>query len=75
MLVDVDGKTHRRVADDLGLSVSGMKSRVQRARGQLRELLEQCCVIGLDRTGAIATVRSATTGCNCDDAAVSAASA
>jgi RNA polymerase sigma-70 factor (ECF subfamily) len=64
--VDVDGQTHQQAADQLGLSVSGMKSRVQRARRQLRELLEQCCTVGLDRTGAVASYRptpSAACGC------------
>jgi RNA polymerase sigma-70 factor, ECF subfamily len=63
--VDVDGQTHQQAADQLGISVSGMKSRVQRARRQLKELLEQCCVVGLDRTGAVATYRPTATTCGC----------
>jgi RNA polymerase sigma-70 factor, ECF subfamily len=55
--VDVDGQTHQQAADQLGISVSGMKSRVQRARRQLKDLLEQCCTVGLDRAGAVATYR------------------
>ena len=31
------------------LSLSGMKSRVQRARSQLRDALLQCCAIELDQ--------------------------
>jgi RNA polymerase sigma-70 factor (ECF subfamily) len=64
--VDLDGQTHERAADQLGLSVSGMKSRVQRARRQLKELLEQCCAVDLDRTGAIASYRpTGSTACGC----------
>jgi hypothetical protein len=33
--------------------VSGMKSRVQRGRGQLRDLLTTCCAVHTDTTGAI----------------------
>jgi RNA polymerase sigma-70 factor (ECF subfamily) len=66
--VDVDGQTHQQAADQLGISVSGMKSRVQRARRQLKELLEQCCVVGLDRTGAVATYRPTAPTCGCGGA-------
>lgn len=51
--VDVDGQTQHRAAQELGLSVSGMKSRVQRARRELKSLLEQCCTVELDALGAI----------------------
>ena len=36
-------------ARQLGISTSGMKSRVQRGRAQLRDLLVECCEINLDR--------------------------
>jgi RNA polymerase sigma-70 factor (ECF subfamily) len=63
--VDVDGQTHHQAADQLGISVSGMKSRVQRARRQLKDLLEQCCTVGVDRVGAVASYRPAGSGCGC----------
>ena len=47
-LVELEGLTQKQAADRLGLSVPGMKSRVQRGRRQLRMLLEECCVIELD---------------------------
>lgn len=52
--VDLAGQTQTEAADELGLSVSGMKSRVQRARRDLRELLERCCIVELDGRGAVA---------------------
>jgi RNA polymerase sigma-70 factor (ECF subfamily) len=52
-LVDLEGMTQHEAAARLGLSVSGMKSRVQRGRRQLREMLEICCVIELDRRGGV----------------------
>jgi RNA polymerase sigma-70 factor (ECF subfamily) len=41
--VDFDGQTHASVAALTGLSVPGVKSRVQRGRRQLRQLLSRCC--------------------------------
>ena len=53
-LVDLEGMTQHKAAARLGLSVSGMKSRVQRGRRQLRDMLESCCVIALDRRRGVA---------------------
>ncbi len=50
-LVDVRGRTHAQAANELGLSVSGVKSRVQRGRHYLRQLLHQCCELEFDRFG------------------------
>ena len=53
-LVDLEGLAQHEAAERLGLSVSGMKSRVQRGRRQLRGMLEACCVIALDRRRGVA---------------------
>ncbi len=47
-LTELEGRTQKEAAEMLGISVSGMKSRVQRGRRKLREALEACCHIGLD---------------------------
>jgi len=52
-LVELEGLTQSAAAKRLGLSVSGMKSRVQRGRRRLKRLLEECCIIQLDRRGSI----------------------
>jgi len=52
-LVEVDGLTQAEAARRLGLSVSGMKSRVQRARLRLRAAVEACCRVELDRRGGL----------------------
>jgi RNA polymerase sigma-70 factor, ECF subfamily len=49
---ELDGLSHAVIAEKLGLSVSAVKSRVQRGREQLRQMLERCCEIGLDARGA-----------------------
>ncbi len=48
VLVELEGLTQQAAAERLGLSLSGMKSRVQRSRRQLRQLLDECCLIQLD---------------------------
>lgn len=52
-LTDLDGLTQAEAATRLGLSTSGMKSRVQRARNQLKDLFTDCCDIHLDPRGAV----------------------
>jgi RNA polymerase sigma-70 factor, ECF subfamily len=48
-LVELEGLTHQEAAIKLGLSVPGMKSRVQRGRQRIRKMLDECCLIELDR--------------------------
>lgn len=55
-LTDLGGLTQQRAAAELGLSTSGMKSRVQRGRRLLREQVNHCCEIALDTHGALADV-------------------
>lgn len=52
-LTDLGVDTQAGAAGQLGLSVPGMKARVQRGRAQLRELLAACCRIELDRLGRV----------------------
>lgn len=49
--VDMLGESQADLARQLGLSRSGLKSRVQRARRRLRQLVEQCCAVELNRRG------------------------
>jgi RNA polymerase sigma-70 factor (ECF subfamily) len=50
-LTELQGVTQREAAEMLGVSLSGMKSRVQRGRVRLRAWLEACCDIALDARG------------------------
>ena len=63
--VDLAGQSHRDAAIELGLSTSGMKSRVQRARRQLKDLLTTCCVVQVDRLGAVFSYRPHAGQCGC----------
>jgi RNA polymerase sigma-70 factor, ECF subfamily len=49
--IDMLGESQADVARELGMSMSGLKSRVQRARQRLRAQLEDCCAIERDRIG------------------------
>ena len=56
-MTEIEGVSQTAAAARLGISVSGMKARVQRARRQLRELLRRCCEVELDRRRAVTEVR------------------
>lgn len=52
-MTELEGLTQAAAAKRLGVSSSGMKSRVQRARAQLQALLVRCCRVELDARGGI----------------------
>ncbi len=52
-LSEFEGLRQKEVAMTLGLSVSGAKSRIQRGRKMLKELLLECCHFELDSRGRI----------------------
>jgi len=53
VLTEYQGLTQKELAERLGLSFSGAKSRAQRAREKLRQQLLDCCHFELDRRGHI----------------------
>lgn len=68
-LVELEGLTQRAAATRLGLSLSGMKSRVQRGRRQLKQMLEDCCLIQLDSRQRVMDYERRTVDCEgCPDA-------
>ena len=62
-VTELGGLSQVEAAAELGLSVSGMKARVQRARRQLREQLLECCHVELDRRRAPTEFRSRGAAC------------
>jgi RNA polymerase sigma-70 factor (ECF subfamily) len=64
-LTEFEGLTQAGAAARLGLSTSGMKSRVQRARAELRKLLTACCQVDLDRRGDISGYTPRNGACDC----------
>jgi RNA polymerase sigma-70 factor, ECF subfamily len=69
-LTELEGVTQKQAAEMLGISLSGMKSRVQRGRVQLRRALEDCCHIALDARGRVVSCEPRVDGrlpnCRCE---------
>lgn len=53
LLTEYEGLTQRELAERVGISLSGAKSRVQRGREKLKQLLLDCCHFEFDRRGGI----------------------
>jgi RNA polymerase sigma-70 factor, ECF subfamily len=53
LLVEFNGMSQTDMAKKLGISVSGAKSRVQRGRQMLRDILMNCCHFEFDRYGTV----------------------
>lgn len=57
VLTEFDGLSQKALAERLGISFSGAKSRVQRGRAQLKAMLHECCVFEFDRRGRVIDCR------------------
>jgi RNA polymerase sigma-70 factor (ECF subfamily) len=53
ILTEYQGMSQKQLAESLGISLSGAKSRVQRARDKLRDMLLTCCHFEFDRRGRV----------------------
>lgn len=62
-LVDLQGTSQKALARELGLSHSAVKSRVQRGRRMLGDLVKDCCRYRLDARGNPIAVEAKTEGC------------
>jgi len=51
LLTEFQNLTQKELSDRMGLSLSGAKSRVQRGREKLKEMLLRCCHLEFDRLG------------------------
>jgi RNA polymerase sigma-70 factor (ECF subfamily) len=49
--IDLEGKSQKAYAQELGISYSTLKSRVQNSRTQLRDLFGKCCHFSVDASG------------------------
>jgi RNA polymerase sigma-70 factor (ECF subfamily) len=52
-MAETEQRSQQEVANLLGLSLSGAKSRIQRGRAMLKEVLERCCSFELDSRGRV----------------------
>jgi RNA polymerase sigma-70 factor (ECF subfamily) len=63
VLAELEGLTQQELATRLGISLSGAKSRVQRARRRLKDLFVSCCQIEFDRRGGVLDYRPGCDAC------------
>ena len=67
-LTEIDGLKQKQVAETLGLSLSGAKSRVQRGRGLVLDLLTDCCRFERDHRGTMVGYEPRNSDCmDCSD--------
>jgi RNA polymerase sigma-70 factor (ECF subfamily) len=52
-LTELEGMTQKDAAELLGISLSGMKSRVQRGREKVREMFHEVCQVSVDCRGRV----------------------
>jgi RNA polymerase sigma-70 factor, ECF subfamily len=64
---EIQGLSQKEVAALQGISLSGAKSRVQRGRAQLKEMLTECCEYEFDQAGRLSGYEPRSTNCesNC----------
>jgi RNA polymerase sigma-70 factor (ECF subfamily) len=66
-LYELQGLSQAEIAGRLGISLSGAKSRVQRGREKLKQVLERCCRFNVDRRGNVLSCEPKSKGCSyCD---------
>ena len=64
IMTEYQGLSQQQLAERAGITLSGAKSRVQRAREKLRQLLLDCCHFELDRLGRIIDYHRRCCRCN-----------
>lgn len=64
LLTEYQGLTQKDLAENQGISLSGAKSRVQRAREKLRDMLLNCCHFEFDRRGRVVDYYECCCGCD-----------
>lgn len=57
ILYEIEGVSQQEIATRLDLSLSGAKSRVQRGRSKLKDILLECCTFQKDRLGNVINYR------------------
>jgi len=65
VLYEFEGVSQKKIAEELGLSLPGAKSRVQRARKKLKGILFDCCQFEFDPLGNILDYQP-TENCPCE---------
>ncbi len=67
-LVEIEGVPQRELSTRLAVSLSGAKSRVQRGREKLKDLLLRCCQVALDKRGNVVDYQQEAGSAGCQSA-------
>lgn len=62
--VELEGVSQKVLAEQLGVSYSTLKSRVQKSRVELKKLFEECCDLTLDKHGNVIDYQKKSTSCS-----------
>lgn len=65
-MYELESMSQQAIADNLQISLSAAKSRIQRGRSRLKQLLMQCCSLETDSRGNIVDYQQVGTECNSD---------
>lgn len=63
LLTEFQNMTQKELSEKMGISLSGAKSRVQRARKMLKEMLFTCCYLEIDSRGNVIDYKHKTSNC------------
>lgn len=63
ILTEYKNITQKELSEQLGISLSGAKSRVQRGRKMLKDMILDCCNLEFDNNGNIIDYKYKTKGC------------
>ena len=63
ILTEFQNLTQKELSEKMGLSLSGAKSRVQRGRGKLKQMLLGCCHLEFDRLGNVINYKHRSDDC------------
>ncbi|KGK92052.1 RNA polymerase sigma factor [Desulfosporosinus sp. HMP52] len=63
LLTEFQAMTQKELSKELGISISGAKSRVQRARKMLKDMLFACCQLEIDSRGNIIDYKHKSSEC------------
>ncbi|WP_109300975.1 RNA polymerase sigma factor SigZ [Aquimarina sp. AU474] len=66
VLADLENVSQKEIANQLNISYSGVKSRVQRGREMLKSAYEECCVISADVYGDVIDYKVKNCSKTCD---------
>ena len=62
--IDIDNMSQKEHAEQLGISYSTLKSRVQKSRHSLKAVFDQCCHFSIDKRGNLFDYEEKPFGCN-----------